>query len=52
MDKVAKDLVITLALVIMWTWLVYDKGVEDGYWEHEGEENSYSCRVYDERITT
>ncbi len=26
--------------------LAYHIGVEDGYWEHEAEENVYGCQVY------
>ena len=35
-----------LLVVIIYTNYVYDKGVDDGYWEHEGEENAYSCEVF------
>jgi len=26
-------------------YLSYEAGVDDGYWEHEGEENAYGCEV-------
>lgn len=36
-----------LACVIFTYWYIYDRGVEDGYWEHESEENIYGCQVID-----
>jgi len=31
--------------IIFTYWYIYDRGVDDGYWEHEGEENAYGCEV-------
>lgn len=43
-----RDLVLTAVVVILWAFTchyAYKTGVEDGYWEHEGEENIYNCQV-------
>lgn len=37
--------VFLVILVLLSYAYVYSVGVDDGYWEHEGEENVYACEV-------
>ena len=44
-----KDVVILVLIVFVWAITIresYKTGVDDGYWEHEGEENVYACRTF------
>ena len=38
-------LLATILLFVLWTWHIYDKGVDAGWYEHEAEENAYNCEV-------
>ena len=43
-----KDALIIILGLILWAVTVrdaYQQGAEDGYWEHEAEENVYQCEV-------
>ena len=44
-----RDALIWTLAMILWAVTIntaYKSGVEDGYWEHEAEENVYNCRVF------
>jgi len=44
----SKDVLILILALILWAVTVrdaYQQGAEDGYWEHEAEENVYQCEV-------
>ena len=44
-----KDVVILVLILFVWAMTVresYVAGVDDGYWEHEAEENVYACRTF------
>ena len=47
MNNFERVLMVLLCLIV-WAFTIhyaYNNGVEDGYWEHEGEENIYNCQV-------
>jgi hypothetical protein len=39
--------ILIVAVHILSNAFSYHLGKEDGYWEHEAEENAYVCTVYD-----
>ena len=44
-----RDFVILLLIVFVWAITIresYKTGVDNGYWEHEAEENSYVCQAF------
>ena len=42
------DVLYLTVILILSNVMSYQHGSEDGYWEHEAEENAYSCEVLDE----
>ena len=44
MIRFAGRVFILIAIALSYVY-VYKTGVEDGYWEHEAEENIYKCEV-------
>ncbi len=47
-DRDSRLVVLVLALLLFASIIreAYRTGVEDGYWEHEAEENVYACRTF------
>lgn len=44
-----RDIVIVILILFVWAITIresYKTGVDDGYWEHETEENAYACMVF------
>ena len=35
-----------LIMFVLVAYISYQAGAEDGYWEHEAEENAYFCEVF------
>ncbi len=34
-----------MVIIGLSTWLGFRQGYEEGYWDHESEENAYACEV-------